>query len=290
MAIGLRRYRTGLTDSTWWDAVVLREDDIVISTPSKCGTTWLQMLCALLVFQGPDLPRPLTELSPWVDMRLRPVDELVRRLDAQDHRRFLKTHTPLDGLPSRAGVTYVVAGRDLRDVAVSMSHHRANINGDVVEGAKRTMARFPDVGDRIHGWLIDDRPPEENLSSMTGTAWHLRGVWDRRDDPSVHLVHHADLTADLERELRRLAAALRVEVPEDRWPSLVAAGTFQHMQRNAAQLVPDERMGILRDSTAFFRSGRSGQWRTELTPADLASYERRASDLLPPDLRAWLER
>ena len=290
MTSGPRRYRTGLTESARWDAVDLRDGDIVISTPSKCGTTWMQMLCALLIFQDAELPAPLTSLSPWVDMRLRPMAEVQAQLDGQAHRRFLKTHTPLDGLPSHPGVTYVVVGRDLRDVAVSMAHHRANLNAEVVRGANRTMEGWPEVADRVRGWLDDDRPPEVNLSSLTGTAWHLAGAWDRRADPAVVLAHYSDLSADLEGEMRRLAARLEIEVPTDRWPSLVAAATFGQMRARADVLVPDERIGLLVDSEAFFRSGRSGEWRSHLTGADLARYEDRVRRLLPPDLIAWLER
>jgi len=50
-------------DSTRWAEFVFRDGDIVISTRSKSGTTWIQMICALVVFQTPDLPAPLSELS-----------------------------------------------------------------------------------------------------------------------------------------------------------------------------------------------------------------------------------
>src|SRR5215207_10454651 len=106
------RYLTSLEDSARWDRFELRPDDIVISSPSKSGTTWMQMICALLIFQTPDLPAALTTVSPWLDMHLRPIADVTRALDAQQHRRFIKTHTPLDGLPQWPGVTYVVVGRD----------------------------------------------------------------------------------------------------------------------------------------------------------------------------------
>src|SRR5687768_11314107 len=93
------RYRTVISDSARWDDFPFRADDIVISTPPKCGTTWTQMICALLIFRTPDLPAPLAKISPWLDMQLTDRDETVAALEAQTHRRFIKTHTPLDGLP-----------------------------------------------------------------------------------------------------------------------------------------------------------------------------------------------
>ncbi|SVB19317.1 uncharacterized protein METZ01_LOCUS172171 [marine metagenome] len=59
------------------------------------------MMCALLVFQTPQLPSKLSTLSPWLDWLVNPRDDVSAHLSAQAHRRFIKTHTPLDGLPSR---------------------------------------------------------------------------------------------------------------------------------------------------------------------------------------------
>jgi len=53
----LERYRTLLSDSALWDGFGFRAGDIVISPPPKCGTTWMQMLCALLVFGAEELDR-----------------------------------------------------------------------------------------------------------------------------------------------------------------------------------------------------------------------------------------
>src|SRR3954469_11443865 len=128
MRPAIQRYRSLVADSQRWEGLQFRDDDIVISTPPKCGTTWMQMLCALLVFQTPDLPHRLTELSPWLDMLTAPRDEVVASLDAQEHRRFIKSHTPLDGLPYDERVTYICVGRDPRDVAVSCAHHLANLD------------------------------------------------------------------------------------------------------------------------------------------------------------------
>ncbi|MFT4294212.1 MAG: sulfotransferase domain-containing protein [Micropruina sp.] len=187
MAVTRHVYEEGSTDSSRWSAIKLRTDDVIISTPSKCGTTWVQMICALLIF-GTELPGRLTELSPWVDMRLRPLADLQSRLSAQQHRRFLKTHTPLDGLPTLDGVTYIVAGRDPRDVAVSMDRHRANLDNSVIAArmppnSEQRPAPQPGSSsapitqrERILNWINDDAPPSRRLSSLRGMAWHLSGV------------------------------------------------------------------------------------------------------------------
>jgi aryl sulfotransferase len=297
-------YCSGFTDSSRWAAFALRPGDIVISTPSKCGTTWTQMICALLIFQSVELPAPLTTLSPWLDMRLRPLSEVLRLLEDQKHRRFVKTHTPLDGLPEVDGVHYVVVGRDPRDVAVSMDHHRANLDHDVIGSLLASRAgqdpadqlasaprpnRPADVRGRVMQWIRDERPPTANLDSLRTVVWHLAGAWSRRHESMVTLVHFSDLCRDLESQMRYLAGRLNIAVPEASWPAIVEAATFEQMRARAADLAPDERLGLFRDKQAFFRSGTSNQWRGTMTDQDLDEYQQLIRSLGSADFVSWLE-
>src|SRR5690349_24298629 len=102
------RYRSIVADSARWDGFEYRSGDIVISTPPKCGTTWTQMLCALLIFDGPEFPAAMDQMSPWLDACNRPLADVWTSLAVQGHRRFIKTHTPLDGIPQHPDVTYLV--------------------------------------------------------------------------------------------------------------------------------------------------------------------------------------
>ena len=86
------------------------------------------MICALLVLGTPELPAPLTVLSPWLDWLGEPQDTVYDRLAAQPHRRFIKTHTPLDGVPLDPRVHYVVVARHPLDMAVSLYHQAGNLD------------------------------------------------------------------------------------------------------------------------------------------------------------------
>ena len=122
------RYRSHDEDSAHWLDFPFRSGDIVISTRSKSGTTWVQMMCALLS-QTPQLPSKLSTLSPWLDWLVNPRDYVMyAHLSAQAHRRFIKTHTPLDGLPCDEQVTYIVVARHPLDMAVSLYHQGDNLN------------------------------------------------------------------------------------------------------------------------------------------------------------------
>jgi hypothetical protein len=287
------RYRSDEEDSARWLDFPFRDGDIVISTRSKSGTTWMQMICALLVLGTPEPPAPLAELSPWLDWLAEPRDAVYARLAAQRHRRFVKTHTPLDGVPLDDRAHYVVVARHPLDMAVSLWHQAGNLDRARLaeltgqpQGPSRP--RTPLV-EWLRRWVEQEVDPREELDSLPGVLWHLGDAWARRSRPNVILVHYDDLLADLGGQMRALAARLGVEVPEARWPELVEAATFDRMRQRADRLVPDP-AGVFKDRAAFFRRGGSGQGRELLDAATLARYRERTAALAPADLLAWLHR
>src|SRR5215470_2256789 len=92
-----RRYVSYISDNDRWTRFRFRPDDVVISTPAKCGTTWMQTIVGMLLLDRVDLGSTLSSISPWLDMLIHSEEETFTRLEAQSHRRFIKTHTPLDG-------------------------------------------------------------------------------------------------------------------------------------------------------------------------------------------------
>jgi aryl sulfotransferase len=290
------RYQSPDEDSARWDGFPFRSGDIVISTRSKSGTTWAQMICALLVFQTPDLPAPLPVLSPWLDWLIVPREQVSALLEAQQHRRFIKTHTPLDGIPLDPRATYLVVARHPLDMAVSLFHQSANLNrarmAELIGGPAPTDTERPappSMHDSLLAWIDHDVEPADALDSLPGVLWHLTDAWHRRNDGNVLLVHYADLSADLDGEMRRIADRLGITVPADRWDELVDAASFARMRSRANDLAPDP-AGILKDRDAFFRRGSSGAGRELLTEAEFAHYLDRAASLAPPDMLAWLNR
>jgi aryl sulfotransferase len=287
-----RRYRTVVSDSALWADFPFRAGDVVISPPAKCGTTWLQMMCALLIFDSAELDRPLTEISPWLDAVTYDRAETLGVLESQRHRRFIKTHTPLDGLPFREDVTYICVGRDPRDAMLSFENAMANLDPDAVPPGDPGPPPPPDPLDRFWLWADEDFTNDSPLFGVTlaNLVNHVRTFWDRRDEPQVELFHYADLKADLPGQLRRLANVLSIEVGEQRVGELATAATFDGMRRRADLLAPGVDHKLWRRNEDFFRSGTSGQWRGLLDAAALDRYDRRVAGLAPPDLVEWLHR
>src|SRR5258705_5131621 len=103
-----RIYRCHHLDSTRWDDVVPRPDDIIITTSLKAGTTWTQRIVSLLIFQMRELPLSLHSYSPWPDARfVGGKAGMLVIVEHFDHRRFLKSHLALDGLPDWGPTQYI---------------------------------------------------------------------------------------------------------------------------------------------------------------------------------------
>lgn len=287
------RYRSEDEDSGRWTGFPFRDGDIVISTRSKSGTTWMQMICALLVFGTGDLPEPLGRLSPWMDWLGTPPDDLFARLASQEHRRFIKTHTPLDGVPLDGRATYIVVGRHPLDMAVSLYHQGANIDRRRLRELTGQPEPVDPPADRppLHEWLLSwvdwTGNPHEQLDSLPGVVWHAVDAWGRRHQPNILLVHYDDLSADLEGEMRRLAVRLEIAVPEESWAALVEEARFETMRTRAAATAPDP-ADILKDRSRFFHRGTSGAGREVLSPDELTHYQRRVESMAAPDVLAWL--
>jgi len=57
-------YLGQLTDTTRWNSFEHRKDDVFIWTPPKCGTIWMQAICANLVFGTDGFEGRFADISP----------------------------------------------------------------------------------------------------------------------------------------------------------------------------------------------------------------------------------
>ncbi len=289
-----RRYDHRFFDSARWADFRPRSDDIFVCTAYKAGTTWMQMICALLVFQKTMFDRPLGRISPWLEREPTPIADVLALLEAQTHRRIIKTHTPLDGLPYFPDATYLFVGRDPRDIFISMRNHILNSNPD---SPARKTANGPDwpetprdVREFFRLWMTtgffdweQDGWPSWSVLHHAATFWAFRHL------PNLHLFHYEDMRCDLAGEMRRVAAATRIVVDEALWPQLVDAATFESMKQNADRIAPGADKDAWLDNSRFFARGTTGQWHDTLGPAELELYRKAMAERLPPELAHWLE-
>lgn len=295
-----REYRTWINDSRRWQHYRPRPDDIIIATYPKCGTTWMQRIVSLLVFQTAE-PKPIVQVSAWIDRRFpQPIEAVIAQIEAQKHRRFLKSHLPLDGLPFYDAVKYIHVARDGRDVCMSFHNHvtgfidpmldQLNKAGLEDEAVGRSYPKISaDPGGFFHQWISQGEVPGHDDGSPGMSFFHFeRTWWEARDRPNVLLVHYNDLKADLSGEMQRIAEFLEISVAPTLWPELVDAASFEAMRRDGETLMSSVASSITDGSRRFFFKGTNERWRGVLAEADLALYAAKAEKKLSPACARWV--
>ncbi len=229
-------------------------------------------------------------MSPWLDLRVPPAEVKLSALAAQDHRRFIKTHLPVDALNYSPRAKYLYVGRDGRDVVWSLYNHHANANDHWYQALNDTPGLVgPPIG----------RPPasirQYFLEWLDGDGYpfwpfwaHVASWWAIRDLPNLLLVHFEALRRDLPGEMRRIAAFLDIPIDEARFSVMLDHCSFAWMKANPARSTPLG--GTLWEGGAetFINKGTNGRWRDVLSAEDCRRYETFAHEKLGKDCAGWL--
>ena len=276
-------------DSTVWNDFVFRDGDIVISTYAKSGTTWMQQIIAQMLFAG-ETDLDTQAMSPWVDFRLPPKEIKLPALEAQTHRRFVKTHLPVEALVYSPKAKYIYIGRDGRDVLWSLYNHHSMGNEMMYHALNDSPGRVgppleppsADIREYWHEWLDRDGFPYWSFWENVRSWWAIRNL------PNMLMVHYDVLNKNMPAEMRRIAAFLNIPIDESKWDAIVEHCTFDWMREHGEKIVPMGGVMWKGGTKTFINKGKAGRWRETLTPAESAAFEAKALAELGPECAHWL--
>ena len=282
----LRDYIGPLTNTDVRDDFKLRPNDVIVSTPPKCGTTWTLNIVMMLIY-GRVVPEAGNrEDAPWLDAAFRDRKAMAASQSKLERRRCIKTHTPMDGIAVGAEPTYIAVYRHPVDVYFSFRNHVENMkdNGDLIEmvppDIRKGFDRFVD------GPLTDTGIDDLTVSSI---VHHYLQAKARQPKGNVHFLHYADLSRDLRGQIARLADLLDIPLSSDTLDDLTEANTFASMRQAAeASETRFHESAPLHDMASFFASGTSNKWEGRLTSDDIDRYSARLASLLAPEDAEWL--
>ena len=279
-------------DSTRWNGFRFRDGDIVIVTWGKTGTTWMQQIVGQIVRGAPEGLNPFGH-SPWLDMRIEPIDEVLASLEAQTERRFIKTHLPIDALVCSPQAKYIYVGRDARDVVWSAYNHHCSFTQDALDAFNHTPGRvgppltLPTVEIReYYRYFLEH---DGSLPGFIEEYWdHVRGWWQVREHPNVLFVHFDKLKADLEGQIRRIAEFLGVAVDDDQTAVIAEHSSFDYMQREFGKFEPMEQF-FKGGGKTFIYKGTNGRWKDVLSQDEIGACDEAAAQALTPECAHWLK-
>lgn len=277
-------------DSTVWNDFRFRPDDVIIGTYAKSGTTWTQQIVSQLIFRGAEGVN-VGEISPWLDLRVPAKAIKLGLLEAQTHRRLIKTHLPVDALVFSPDAKYLYIGRDGRDVVWSLYNHHKNANAQFYEIINHTPGRIgppialpPDsIRQYFLDWLDGDGYPFWSFWENIRTWWEVRHL------PNVMLLHFSDLKHDLPGQIARIATFLDIDLDDATLAKVVDHCSFDYMKRHAELAAPLGGAVWEGGAKTFIHKGTNGRWHDTLTADDCARYEAMAIEQLGEACAAWLK-
>ena len=274
------------TDTRYWKGFEFRDDDTVISTYHKAGTTWMQQIASQIIFNGKE-GISLTEISPWLDMRIMPIEKTLKGLERQEHPRIIKTHSPADAIPIVDQGKYILVARDGRDIVMSMHNHFLNatdefyqlMNEDVPDDCNRLERPGGDIKEYFKEWVESDGIP-------VGSFFDYMESWqDVEGFPNVLLVHYNNLKKDLSGEIERIADFLDVDSADLDMGRIVNHCSFDYMKERSGLTAPvSERFWT---PGTFFYKGINDRWKGVIEDSCSEKYERILEQRLGHGFAHW---
>ena len=258
----------------------------------------MQTIVANLIFQDGALPAPVSALSPWLDMTLPPLEQICQALEAQTHRRFIKSHLALDGLPYFDTARYIVVCRDARDVFMSIWNHHTGYSEELKpvfrERAAMLGADFAldvtDIHEMFRMWVSSSPFAwEKSGFPYWSHMHHAQTWWDYRHLPNILMVHFADLLVNPEQQVRRIAQFLDIAIDEKLLPGVLDRISFNNMKENFNNIMAGADKLWRGGGQTFMNKGTNGRWRGVLTEAELEQCRAVIAQELTPDCADWVE-
>lgn len=232
-----------------------RPDDIFVVTYPKSGTTWMQMIMYQLATDGSMEIDHIGRRCPYFEAAIR-FRNFRADFDDIPAPRIFKTHLAYEEMP-RWNCKYIYVARHGKDVLVSFFNQYRDSGS-----FKGTLAQFTKLF--LSGRLI-------------GGSWfrHVAGWYAHRDDENVLFLTFEDLKADLESCVRRIADFCGFVIDEERMPTILERCSFAFMKQHESKFDPEAERSLHRGTrhNNFIRSGRSGEGKEVLGPAEEMEFE-----------------
>ena len=241
-----------------------RDSDIYVSSYTRSGTTWMQMILYQLTTDGAMNFDHLFEVSPWLYYSAL----LGTEPACPPEPRILKTHDDYDFFSPTTKGCFIYVVRDGKDVAVSFYHHKVN-----AKGYQGTFEEHFDafLNNTDYNWFQHVKAWIENAKRL----------------PILYVKYEA-LKNDFDRTIQGIVDFCHLPVDEAILQRTKECTSFAFMKRYAAQLGPkpehfrsaDAAQYRVINQAEFIRHGHIGEGNLELTAQQKKMYYHKFNDVL----------
>ena len=227
---------------------VLKDDDVLVVTFPRSGTTWTEQMVHLLFNQGEQGDKRLTDAVPWLETLPHRPNGMAATLKAMHGRRLFTSHLPLPLMPRQKDSTakYVYVARNPKDVAISFYFHDQSKGG--YEGTWEEHFQLFMNGELTFGSYFD----------------HVLPWWEAsKTDPNILFLKYEDMKQHHAERVAQIASFLDLQAEPQLINRVVALSSFQSMstgQSTNFEWIP-QRAGV----PSHFRKGDIGDWRNHFT-------------------------
>lgn len=251
-----------------------RESDLYVSTFSRSGTTWMQVILYQLTTHGSMDFEHIFDVSPWI------LYSAIRNTVPKQvpEPRILKTHESMEFFPDTTKGKFIYVVRDGKDVLVSLFHHKRNSCG--YKGSfDEHVKEFVDSTEQ-YNWFDHTRQWLENSSQLP-----------------IFIVRYEELKLNFTDSLQKIADFCGISLTDEIVQRTIERSSFEFMRQYQDKLGPhtshftgaSDAAYMVRCPDQFVRHGQIGEGAQTLTPQQLQLYQQRFDEVFQDMSRyPWL--
>ena len=272
--------RSPLHEPTILANFVARPTDVLITTPPKAGTTWMQQILHQLRSGGDATFTSIDDVVPWLEIQRegKSWQDILQQFETITEPRIFKTHCTAEQTPGIGTANIVLTSRDPRDCCVSFYHHLMNMTDEA-----RSNKQIPcptSFDEHVEQWL-------------EFAAWYnnVKSWWPYFDNSKVVWLRYQDMKHDIVSSIDKIIAFLQWSVTAEQKEKVLEYSSFDWMKAH------DDKFSGQGNSNntqmfkpgKFIRQGKVGKYHELMSAKQESRILEKAKTMLEPDCLKFLE-
>jgi hypothetical protein len=267
----------------------VRPNDVLITTPPKAGTTWMQQILHQLRTGGDPDFNSIDDVVPWLEIPRegKSWQQILQHFEALPEPRIFKTHCTAEQTPGIGMAKIILTSRDPRDCCVSFYHHLMNMTDEA--RAHKQVPSPASFDEHVDMWL-------------EFAAWYrnVKSWWPYHKNPRVLWLRYQDMKEDIVSCIDQITAFLEWKTTTEQKERVLEYSSFDWMKAHDEKFSSQgghgqdagkkdgSKISVFKPGK-FIRQGKVGKYRELMTEEQERRILQKAKDMLEPECLRFLE-